>query len=418
MAANSIACSSSITTSADDMIALLAWLLALPPLIALSIFVLETLLGLGRLREAPPPPGQPETVILMPAHNEAATIGSTLDRLQPALGQNIRLLVVADNCTDDTAKIIQSRGHAVVERHDPENRGKGFALAFGRDHLLASRDERTLECVVVLDADCETDAASLSTLTRTCVARRVTVQSRNILREASDAPAKVQMSSFAFWIKSVVRQRGGMRLGGAVLVTGTGTAYPWALFKTLPLATSNIVEDLAIGIHLTRNRQAPIYLDSASVRSAAADETATLSQRTRWEHGFLQTARTFAFSAIHDGILSRNRKLLHLGLHLLVPPLTLLLLVSLTALAATGVLAWLGGDWSAFVALAAAILLAAAAILLNWAVEGRRWLSARAMLQLPLYMVWKLPVYLGFMRGKSVGWVRTERTDEGTEQRP
>ena len=45
-------------------------------------------------------------------------------------------------------------------------------------------------------------------------------------------------------------------------------------------------------------------------------------------------------------------------------------------------------------------------------------LSARAMLQLPLYMVWKLPVYLGFVRGKSVGWVRTERTDAGTEQQP
>jgi hypothetical protein len=109
---------------------------------------------------------------------------------------------------------------------------------------------------------------------------------------------------------------------------------------------------------------------------------------------------------------------LQLGFHLLVPPLALLLLVSLAALAAIGGLAWLGGDWSAFVALAAAILLAAGAILLNWAVEGRRWLSARAMLQLPLYVAWKLPVYLGFVRGKSVGWVRTERTDEGTERRP
>ena len=394
------------------MIALLAWLVALPPLIALSIFILETFFGLARLRETPPPPGQPATVILMPAHNEAATIGSTLDRLRPALTQNIRLLVVADNCTDETAKIVRSLGHAVVERHDPENRGKGFALAFGRDHLLADRPE----CVVILDADCEIDAESLSTLTRTCVARQVTVQSRNILGEAPRAPAKVQMSSFAFWIKSVVRQRGEMRLGGPALVTGTGTAYPWALFQTLPLATSNIVEDLAIGIHLTRNRQAPVYLDSASVRSAAADEAATLSQRTRWEHGFLETARTFAFGAIRDGILSRNRKLAQLGLHLIVPPLTLLLLASLAVLAAIGILAWLASDWSAFIALAAAILLAASAILLNWAVEGRRWLSARAMLQLPLYMVWKLPVYLGFLRGRTIGWVRTERTDEGTKR--
>lgn len=398
------------------MIALLAWLIALPPLIALAIFLLEAFFGLVRPREATLPPGQPTTVLLMPAHNEAATFGTILDRLRPALTENIRLLVVADNCTDDTAEIARARGHEVVERHDPENRGKGFALAFGRDHLLADSSESAPECVVILDADCEIDAASLSALARTCVVRQLPVQGRYIFHETARASAKVQMSNFAFWIKNVVRQRGETRLGGPAILTGTGMAFPWALFEGLPLATSNIVEDLALGIHLTRIRRAPVYLDSASIHSASTGDAATLSQRTRWEHGFLETARTLALGAIRDGILSRNRKLLQLGLHLLVPPLALLLFASLAVLAATGVLAWLTGDWSAFVALAAAILLAATAILLNWAIEGRRWLSARAMLQLPLYMVWKLPVYLGFLRGKTVGWVRTERADEGAER--
>ena len=400
------------------MITLFEWIVVLPPLIALTIFILEALFGLVRLREAASPPGQPATVLLMPAHNEAPTIGAILDRLQPALAENIRLLVVADNCADDTAEVARSFGHEVIERHDTAKRGKGFALAFGRDHLLADRSGWVPECVVVLDADCETDAASLSDIARTCVTRQLPVQARYAFHETAHASAKVQMSNFAFWIKNVVRQRGETRLGGPAVLTGTGMAFPWTLFRDLPLATPNIVEDLALGIHLTRIRRAPVYLDSASIHSASTGDTATLSQRTRWEHGFLETARKHGFGAIRDGILTRNRKLLQLGFHLLVPPLALLLLVSLAALAATGGLAWLGGDWSAFVALAAAILLAAGAILLNWAVEGRRWLSARAMLQLPLYVAWKLPVYLGFVRGKSVGWVRTERTDEGTERRP
>ena len=56
--------------------------------------------------------------VLMPAHNEAQVIADTLRSIIPQLSDNDRLLVVADNCTDDTAAIAKDFGAEVIERQD------------------------------------------------------------------------------------------------------------------------------------------------------------------------------------------------------------------------------------------------------------------------------------------------------------
>lgn len=390
------------------MLTILMWILALPPLIALLIFTAESLLGLMPFEEGAIDTPYPSTTILMPAHNEAATIGSVLDNLESISNDDVHFLIVADNCDDDTADIARSRGYEVIERYDAEHRGKGFALAFGRDHLAASPPE----CVVILDADCEIDPVSVAMLSRTCIARDISVQAHYVFKPDLKASAKVQMSNFALWIKNVVRQRGGRRLGSPAILNGTGMAFPWRVFQTLPLATPNIVEDLALGIYLTRMRQAPVFTELAHIQADAAAETATLQQRTRWEHGFLETARTIAFAALREGIATGNRKLFQVGLHLMVPPLAFLLLLSFAILVLLGFIAEFTGQWASFLALGFGIFLAFFAIFTNWLAGGYRWLSFGALIQLPLYMTWKIPVYLGFARGETVGWTRTDRSAE------
>src|SRR5690606_13343081 len=78
--------------------------------------------------------GGVRTAVLMPAHNEEATIGGVLDALVPLLGERDRVLVVADNCTDATATIARAHGAEVIERESERERGKGYALEFGRAH--------------------------------------------------------------------------------------------------------------------------------------------------------------------------------------------------------------------------------------------------------------------------------------------
>jgi len=396
------------------MLALLCWVIAIPPFVALTIFSLETLLGAMPSKAKSYPGRMPTTRILIPAHNEAGTIETTLDRLASIVSDDVRLLVVADNCSDPTADLVRQAGHEVIERADPNNRGKGFALAFGTDHLRAYPPE----CVIIFDADCETDAASIATLAKACVAENVVVQASYILQPDLAAPPKVQISNFAFWIKNVVRQRGGQRLGAAAVLVGTGMAFPWNIIERAPLATSEIVEDLALGVHLTRSGQPPIYLEQAMVKSAAASEGATLDQRTRWETGFVAIARSFGFRALWEGMRTGNCKLFQLGLHLLVPPLALLLLLALAACVVVGLGAWVTGHSEAFVVLAIALAVASMSVLINWIVAGRRWLGLQALLRLPLYLLWKIPIYLRIVKGDEIVWTRTERAQDIKDEKP
>lgn len=69
------------------------------------------------------------TAIVVPAHNEGVGLLPTLSDLRPQLANNDRLIVVADNCSDETASLARREGVEVIERTDPAHIGKGYALA-------------------------------------------------------------------------------------------------------------------------------------------------------------------------------------------------------------------------------------------------------------------------------------------------
>src|SRR5438270_9989885 len=72
--------------------------------------------------------------VLVPAHNESTGILATLVDIKDQLLPKDRLVVVADNCDDDTATVAAKAGAEVIERYDLIRIGKGFALDFGIQH--------------------------------------------------------------------------------------------------------------------------------------------------------------------------------------------------------------------------------------------------------------------------------------------
>src|SRR5262245_4660636 len=90
---------------------------------------------------------RPLIAIVIPAHNEALGIADTLRNITPQLEVRDRLLVVADNCTDDTARIGTAAGAEVLQRFDCERQGKGYALDFGVRHL----ERNPPEAVLIID---------------------------------------------------------------------------------------------------------------------------------------------------------------------------------------------------------------------------------------------------------------------------
>ena len=388
----------------------LAWVLAALAGMLLAVFSLELLAGLLPRRRNDPALRQGSVAILIPAHDEADGIGATLEGLQRIAPLDARLLVVADNCSDDTAARARTAGAEVIERHEPAARGKGHALAFGRDHL-SKEGFPPPQVVIVLDADCRVHPGSVEALVSAALVHDAPVQAVNLISADLGAAPIVQISSFAMLVKNLYRSRGMQRLGGAALLTGTGMAFPWPLFAQARLATGSIVEDLALGIEMTRAGHPPRGIDAASVRSAPAALGDALEQRTRWEHGFLETLRTCALPVLADGVRRGSAPEALLGLHLLVPPLALLLTIVAALVAVLAGLALAGASPIPAIVLAGMLAAALILVLAAWMAGGRPYLRGAALLSAPLYVLWKLPIYLGFLRKPETRWTRTPRRD-------
>ena len=386
---------------------LLLGLLLAPFAILTLCFALELLIGLRPLkREAGSCRLGVKAVIIVPAHDEAAGLGPRLAALKEAASP-ARVLVVADNCTDSTAAIARELGVETIERIDPARRGKGYALDFAKRHLSSDPPE----VVVVIDADCSIDATSIRLLIGECSERGAPCQATNLLRPQATASPTVQMSTFAFFVKNVIRQRALERLAGRVQLLGTGMAIPWPLFDRAKLATSSIVEDIRLGHELAEAGHPPTLVEGATVWSEAENPTNTLAQRRRWEGGFLSEAMRQGPSRLVRSIEHGNPRESWAALSIMVPPFALLVIADAAVLVLASLAAWAtGARPTVLFLLAVPLLLAAIGLMLAWRAGGSRFIGAGALLQAPVYLAWKLPMYLGFLRrGVPKRWLRTDR---------
>ncbi len=356
----------------------------------------------------------PDVCLLMPAHNEATGIAAVLQSLVPLLGHGSRLLVVADNCTDTTAAIV--RGFAttcefveVIERHNLQFRGKGYALDHGVRHLQSNPPE----VVVVVDADCELAPKSIDTVAQLCMASRRPVQALYLMLSPSDAGVKVRLAEFAWLVKNKARALGFQRLGLPCQLMGTGMAFTWQQISQAKLNTGHIVEDMQLGVDLALAGTPPLFCPDALVTSVFPATAEGLStQRTRWEHGHLGVILSQVPLLLWRGASRGNWALFAMALDLCVPPLALLTLLAGATLTASLVLVWTGGSVMPGILSVAACAMLGLAVMAAWYEFGRAVISLWQLCQVPLYVAKKIPLYFYFLVRRQSSWVRSKRDGE------
>lgn len=384
-------------------------LIVAPPTLLTFFFVVEVLCGvrpLRRPRVADEP--HPSVIMIVPAHDEEAILAERLTALKEAAAGQARILVVADNCSDSTADIARHLGVDVIERVDSARRGKGFALDFAKRAL--QRDPP--DVVLIIDADCMTDRQSVARLAACCIASGNPCQATNLQIPSRSSSVAVKLSTFAFFIRNVIRQRALQRLAGRVHLLGTGMALPWKIFDGAELATGNIVEDLKLGQDLAEAGHPPIFIEDATIRSSAETEANTLSQRRRWEGGFLRNALQSGPIIFARSVRKRDLRGLWAAVNVMIPPFAMLVLLDIAVLGLAAALTWLAGAaWWPIWLLTTMLILAGMALGLAWRAGGRRFVSLGDLALAPLYLAWKIPVYLGFARhGAPENWKRTDRS--------
>jgi 1,2-diacylglycerol 3-beta-glucosyltransferase len=389
-------------------------------LVVLSVPVLLWTMYLGflaLLSRANPLPPRPSSArmrfdIVVPAHNEQAGIGATVESLlrldyPPELR---RVFVVADNCSDTTAECASRAGALVLERHDPSRRGKGYALAYAFERLLG---EGVADAIVVVDADTVVTANLLDAFAARLGRGAMAVQAHYGVANPM-ASWRTRLMHIALTLFHDVRSRARERLGASAGLRGNGMGFSTTLLREVRHDAFSIVEDIEYGIRIGLAGHRVQYAGEAMVLGEmASTEAASRSQRRRWEGGRWHLARRYSPHLLAEGVFHGKVVALDLAADLLVPPLTYIASALFAGLAASVTWAvlyhrawWPLLPWGASLA-------AFAVYLLRGIVLAR--VGPRAIVDLswaPVYMIWKMALAVRASRSREQEWVRTARQGE------
>jgi len=397
--------------TASTLVGILLCLLLAPASVGCAYLLLLTLLSGRRTAPIAPTPALRFDVVV-PAHDEetgiAATVRSLLAVDYPR--ELFRVLVVADNCSDATAAKAAEAGAQVLVRQNKELRGKGYALAHGFERSL----QDNADAVVVVDADTVVSANLLSAFSARLAAGAWAAQAHYGVRNPV-ASWRTRLLAVALGMFHQVRSLGRERLGVSCGLRGNGMCFSRSLLVAVPHDAFSLVEDVEYGLRIGEAGHRVFYAGEAHVLGdMVAGESASRSQRQRWEQGRLMLMRQHGVRLLKAGLAKADPLLLDLALDILVPPLSVVALLvvfglggSLALCQLTGSSQGLVGAWSAC---AAALLLYG---MRGWQLSGTGARGLLALLAAPFYVVWKLALLATSTSKKRSEWVRTRR--EGSE---
>jgi glycosyltransferase involved in cell wall biosynthesis len=393
------------------MIAVLATLLVMgAAAVAVPVLVLfvEVVASLIPRQPARMPFGlRPRIAVLIPAHDEQLVIGTTLASVTRQLAAGDRLVVVADNCSDQTADVARQCGAEVTERSDAVHRGKGYALDHGLTFLAQTGAP---EVVIFLDADCQLKDGCIHRLALGSIQSGRPVQGAYLMARPDAGKKKAALVCFAWTVKDLVRPLGWHQLGLPCQIAGSGIAFPWKAACAVDLANGNLAEDLKHGLDLALIGRFPLFCpDAELISDVAPGGQPSASQRARWEHGTIAVALEYLPRLLARMMKAPSLSLLAMTLDVCVPPLALLALLLGTSLALGAGFALLSGIVLPLGLSAALCTVFFVTICLAWLGHGRDIIPLSWLVFAPFYALAKIPLYGRFLLGRRSGWVRGDR---------
>lgn len=385
---------------------LVFFVIALPVTLACVYLAAMTLMS-WRLAPLPVSSRRLRFDVLVPAHNETAVIERTLASLHAIdwPREQFRVVVIADNCEDDTAALARRAGAHVLERHDTTQRGKGYALAFG---IAQTALDFNSDAVVVVDAD----TIVSPNLLEACAARiergELAIQVNYGVLNPDDS-WRTRMITIAYGAFHAVRSRARERWRVSCGLRGNGICLTRALLKDHPFAVFSMTEDLEYGIQLGLAGIRVAYADEAAADAELlASDHGSRSQRQRWEGGRLTVVRAYTGKLLHHAVTRGDRVCFELALDLLLLPLGYIglqtgVLFILSAVAGI----WWPPMWGWTELSVVLIVVMVAHTLRGWQLGPLGPAALLDLFRVPFFIIWKLYVLLRNKSNKA--WVKTSR---------
>jgi len=291
-------------------------------------YLILGLIGLFRKEEKKNYKPKNKFALLIAAHNEEVVIGSLIESMLKLdyPKDMYDIFVIADNCTDDTAKIAKGYGVNVCERFVEDKKGKGYALEWMFAKLF--KMNKQYEAVAIFDADNLVHKNFLKEINSKMQDGYKVVQGYIDSKNPEDSWIAAAYS-IAFWTQNRMFQLARANVGFSNQIGGTGFAIETSTLKKLGWGATCLTEDLEFTCKLVLNGEKVGWAHDAIIYDEKPLKLMqSWKQRKRWMQGFTDVASRYFFKLIKKSIIDRKFYVFDCALYVLQPFITLLIGIS------------------------------------------------------------------------------------------
>lgn len=345
--------------------------------------------------------------IIIPAHNEELLLARLLQSINKQRYPSglFKAIVIADNCTDGTAKIGKENGAIALERFDKLNRGKGYAIKYALENINIKK----YDAMFIIDADSVVDKDLLKELDILIQEGKIAIQCYNGVFNHDDSWF-TRMLDVSRTISNEIFHPAKVKLGFSSYLMGNGMCFSTTLLKKYGWDAFTIGEDWEYYARLISSGEIIAFANKARVyhQESSSLKQAT-SQRMRWSSGRFEIALKYGVRLFYKGLLERDLKKIEASFPLILPNPSLGMNITILFFALSFLVT--PSSRSFFNVWSLSLMLIQAGIfMIGIAYTEKKFKKLLSIFIAPVFLGWKMGIDLlsliGFRRKE---WVRTER---------
>ena len=225
---------------------------------------------------------------IIPAHNEEAVIANLVESLknQTYNKELYDIYVIADNCTDNTAKVAKEAGAIVYERFDEEKKTKGYALDWFLQQKI--KEDAPYDAFFIFDADNIVDKDFIKNMNKKLCQGEDVVQGYRDIKNPTDSWITSGYALF-YWTMHRFYHLARYNIGLSPLLNGTGFMVRFDVVKPTGWDTVTLTEDIEFSLkRIIAGKKLGWATDAIVYDEQPVGFKQSWSQRSRWTVGHIQ----------------------------------------------------------------------------------------------------------------------------------